>query len=111
MVEPQTDGVADHAAKPKGWRAWLANARKAVIAFVATGLLSGFGEALANFDFTHLSWGNLWTGLLSALVGSILVYVIRNSGFVRVDPSLERTVEDIVRKHLGTYESPAPPAA
>lgn len=106
---PQEDGVADHAAstKPTNLSAWLANARKAVLAFFATGLLSGFGDALAHFDFSDLSWANLWTGLLSGLIGSVIVYVVRNSGFVRVDPALERTVEDIVRERLGTYEKQA----
>jgi hypothetical protein len=101
---PQVDGEADHAA-PTKLSEFLASARKAVAAFLASGVAGGFAPALADFDFGNLSWGNLWAGLLSGLVGSLLVYSVRNRGAqVGLTPGLENAIEQIITKRMGTFE-------
>lgn len=101
VTDPQTPGVPDHAPKSTGVHDWLARAKKAVVAFLASGVLVGFSDALVKFDFSDLSWGNLWSGLLSGLVVSALVYFVRNQGYLAVDPNVQKTVEQIIKDKFG----------
>ena len=101
VTDPQTPGVPDHAVPETGVKPWIAKARKAVIAFLTSGVLVGFSEALADFDFDNLSWSNLWTGLLGGLVTAALVYFVRNQGFIAVDPAVQKTVEQIIKDKFG----------
>lgn len=80
-------------------------AKKAVYAFLISGVAGGLAPALQNFDFHNLTWGNLWAGLGSGLVGSVVVYVARNkASTLGIPPELEAALEGIVVKHLGTFE-------
>lgn len=104
-----TPGVADHAAQTTSFggkvKKFFGYAKKAVYAFLISGVAGGLAPALQNFDFSNLTWGNLWAGLGSGLVGSVVVYVARNkAGSVGLPPELEAALESIVVKHLGTFE-------
>jgi len=100
----QRDGVADHAAPndpSTGVRAWIARARKAVIAFVASGALAGLAPAIVSFDWHTLTWASLWDGIGSGFVGAVLVYAIRNEApKLGIDPAMEQLIEEIVDQKL-----------
>jgi hypothetical protein len=104
----QTVGVADHAAPSTGWRGWVARARKAVVAFVATGALAGLAPAISTFDWSNLSWGSFWTGIGSGFVAAVAVYVVRNAGSkLGLTPELELLVEQLIEQKLhAKYNGP-----
>jgi len=97
-------GVGDHAAPTgpsTGVGAWVARARKAVIAFVASGALAGLAPAIVSFDWHTLTWNSLWDGIGSGLVGAVAVYVIRNEApKLGIDPALEQMIEQMVEQKL-----------
>ena len=100
----------DHAAPKQGsWgkvKEFAGYAKKAIYAFLVSGVAGGLAPALAGFDFTHLTWGNFWTGLGSGLVGSVLVYVARNkASTLGIPPELEVALESIVDRRFGTFEN------
>lgn len=106
---PNALGVADHAAPPTTFgekvKKFFGYAKKAVFAFLISGVAGGLAPALQGFDFSNLTWGNLWAGLGSGLVGSVVVYVARNkAASVGLPPEVEAVLEAIVVKHLGTFE-------
>jgi len=90
-VEPQTDGVGDHAAPmPPAYVqffATLASLRKAVVAFIVGGGGAAIADQFDTFDFTSWTWADLWRGLLVGAVSGVVVYFTRNrptSGGVEV---------------------------
>jgi hypothetical protein len=106
----QTVGVADHAAPPtpfgKKVSTFLATARKAVVAFLATGIGVTFADSLAHFDFSHLTWGRVWAGLGVGLVSGLLTYVVRNEGAkLGLSPELIAAIQRVLNERLGVTEN------
>ena len=105
----QQQGVADHAAPndpSTGVRGWVARARKAIIAFVASGALAGLAPAVIHFDWSALTWASLWDGIGSGFVAAVLVYVIRNEApKLGLSPELEALIEQMVEQKLNARRS------
>lgn len=106
----QTIGVADHAASSSSFgekvKNFLATARKAVVAFLATGVGVTFADSLSRFDFSHLTWGNLWSGLGVGLLSGVLTYVVRNEGTrLGLSPELIAAIQRVLSERLGVTEN------
>lgn len=106
----QTFGVADHAAAAPSFgqkvKTFLVSARKAVVAFLATGVGVTFADSLSKFDFSHLTLGNLWSGLGAGLLSSVLVYAVRNEGSkLGLSPELIALIQRVLNERLGVTEN------
>jgi hypothetical protein len=102
-------GQADHGGTRASFsirvRTFAATARKAIVAFLATGVGVAFSDSLAHFDFSHLTLGNLWSGLGVGLVSGVLTYVVRNEGSkLGISPELADLIARVVNERLATTE-------